>query len=159
MPAILKISNLKTSSTFLLEVNHLNNLNTTLKNSCLRKRLKKRHTDIVTLSNQGQGFKQNWFCKDCHSKFNLKPSPRYKTLLEYNLNCPNCNSENTAHNEELTQAIIENKPIQELLNLAAKGRHINVDFTGKCRHYVTFYNTSKEKEIENKEYYRLEPVN
>jgi hypothetical protein len=101
-------------------------------------------------------FRQNWFCKNCKDVFNLKPTTRFKTLLEYNTVCNKCGSENTAHNDELSKAIIEKKSISELIIDAEKANNISINFNSKAKYYITIYNTSFLNNKKNNEYFILD---
>ena len=91
-------------------------------------------------------FKKNWFCKSCHHIFHLKPQRKYKTLLEYGLNCQNCQSNNIMHGEELSKAIRNGIPISEIAELFKdKSSEMEFALTRKSKYYLMI---SKEASIE-----------
>jgi hypothetical protein len=49
--------------------------------------------------------------------FNLKPAKKHKTLLEYDLICPHCKSDNILHGAALSIAIRNNVPVSEISKL------------------------------------------
>jgi hypothetical protein len=62
-------------------------------------------------------FRTKWFCKNCYHLFNLKPAKKHKTLLEYDLICPHCKSDNILHGAALSIAIRNNVPVSEISKL------------------------------------------
>lgn len=80
-------------------------------NHFLRRRLFK---EVNTKKRIIRSFKKDWFCKACLNVFSLKPLKKYKTLLQFPLECPKCKSEKVAHNHHLINAIINKKPADEL---------------------------------------------
>lgn len=71
------------------------------------------YNDIYIADN----YRKYWFCKSCCNIFRLKPIRKYKTLLFFKLRCMHCDSKKIDHNELLCKAIIDKKPVEELLSL------------------------------------------
>ena len=82
------------------------------KNNYLRQRLFKTLRSRKPIPHS---FKTFWFCNNCYNIFSLKPLKKYKTLQKFPLQCPKCKSEKIAHNDNLVNAIINKKSINELL--------------------------------------------
>ena len=60
-------------------------------------------------------FRRLWFCIDCCNFFSLKPIKKYKTLLQFPLQCPKCKSQKVSHYGNFINAITNKKPVDELL--------------------------------------------
>ena len=87
-------------------------------------------------------FRKYWFCKDCLTVFHLKASGTYKTTREYKLSCSNCNSSNISHTEELTKAIIDNNPIEQILSIIEKEIDIEINISDKDKYIPVYKETS-----------------
>jgi DNA-directed RNA polymerase subunit RPC12/RpoP len=62
-------------------------------------------------------FKKNWFCTSCENDFNFKPWKLYKNKSMLDIVCPYCGSESIYNSTELSKALIDKKPIAELLKI------------------------------------------
>jgi hypothetical protein len=88
---------------------------------------KPRHSNRLFSANQ-YNFKSNWLCKSCSKIFRLKSNRKFKTLREYDLCCPKCQSNNITHSNELSGAINNNLPLSEILK-KFKGQDMELEFT------------------------------
>jgi hypothetical protein len=100
------------------------------------KTTKPRHSNRLFSANQ-YNFKSNWLCKTCFKIFHLKPKKKFKTLLEYDLSCQNCQSKNITHSRELSTAINNNVPVSEIIK-TFKEKDIELEFTldSKSKYYA-----------------------
>lgn len=86
--------------------------------------------------NASGNFKRNWFCKNCHHIFHLKPQRKYKTLFEFGLTCQNCQSTNIIHREELSRAIRNGISVSEISGLfKEKSSEMEFALTRKSKYY------------------------
>lgn len=94
------------------------------KNNCLNQRLfKTPHTKKPVF----KSFRRYWFCNNCYTIFSLKPLKKYKILQRLPLQCPECKSEKITRNSNLVNAIVNKKPLNELLQFSDEN-NIEVDY-------------------------------
>jgi len=102
----------------------------------------------ITINN----FKSKWFCKSCFKIFYLTPKRKFKTLLEYDLSCRNCQSKEIMHNEALSAAINNKLPVADIIKLFKDSR-LELEFVinSKAKFQTTMiYNSpSKDKGLHN----------
>ena len=108
----------------------------------------KKRTGLRNGALLSDNFKKNWFCKDCLNLFHLKPLRKYKTLLEYIINCPACRSANTIHNEDISEAILNKKTPEELLLLNEDRINLCFNIHDVSKYSIDLFSTGKSKQGE-----------
>lgn len=111
------------------------------KNHFLRRRLFKALNQKKRIF---RSFKKNWFCKDCYNVFSLKPLKKYKTLLQFPLSCPKCKSEKIAHNNNLTNAIINKKHSDEISEYALENE-IEFNLKYESKYWLSILSNDNQK--------------
>ena len=82
-------------------------------------------------------FRSNWFCKNCHQTFHLQPRRKYKTLLEFDLKCQHCKSENIFHGQKLSVAIRNKISTLEINKLFSQDNwEMEFTITYKSKYYL-----------------------
>lgn len=66
---------------------------------------------------QSLSLRKNMLCRDCLMVFDLKPWNKYRDIPLKDFNCPACKSHKIYHSDEVSKAIIDKKPINEILNI------------------------------------------
>jgi len=92
-------------------------------------------------------FRRLWFCIGCCNFFSLKPIKKYKTLLQFPLQCPECKSQKVSRNGNFINAITNRKHVDELLFANIIDIKIECEIRNFKRYHLELKGNTKQENL------------